>query len=358
LGNYFNHQYFQEDCFMKRFILTIAGAIAFSAIASFGQTAPNLSDAVLVAYQVPTADADFTSAGATAISSFWGTWDGANASTLGMDIIKMDAGMSAYAQNRCAASAFTGAEDAGIEIRAAYSATAVYLYCAATDNSFVDYVGWQNDVVDIYVDAMNKANGLADAMNYFNPQQWGLTLTSKQIQVGMGGTSLPSVFNYRFYDNLAMTFTDHAESFGDASISGMTMKIVSSGSGKKIQEWYIPFTEFGITETAEGTRYGFTGGYNDNDNGDAVDCTNSLRWQGLCDPYCAATADTWGELELGPTTSAVKMPLKASITRSIAKSTNFYTIRGEKVSGSTRTAGLVVRHQVLNSGIVKNGLVR
>jgi hypothetical protein len=252
-----------------------------------------------------------------------------------------------------------------MEMRAAYTDQALYFWCKITDNNWVDYAGWWTDVVDIYVDAMD-ATGIQDPINWFNPTQWALTFSSKQIQVGMGATTTITGYNYRFYDDLAMSITDHAATFGEATYEGMTMELVGQGTNVKIQEWMVPITQVSpVNGTTQGASIGFTGGYNDVDN-DAPDCTNSLRFVGLCDPYCEPpNPAVWGAAEFGPALGGsntndciihtVNPPGLKDISfisrRPIAKS-ELYTIRGERLVPSVAHSSSVI---YIHRAVLTNG---
>jgi hypothetical protein len=262
-------------------------------------TQPDVVDRVLILYKLtPAQEAQFTATD-NQISPFWNEWPRENTNGFVLDYISMNSSDASYAWNRCPTQPFSGSDDAVMEIRGAYSDKGVYLFIDSRDDSYQDYSYWATDVADIYVDALNSS-GVAEPLNWFNPTQWALTFSTREIQVGMGGSLPTSGYNYRYYDDLNMTMTDHFAIFGDRTYDGMTMEIISISSTQKQQEWFIPATQWGITDITEGLRYAFSAGYNDID-ANSTDCINSLRWQGLCDPYCEPpSAATWGDVELGP----------------------------------------------------------
>jgi hypothetical protein len=344
---------------MRRVLAAMVAVVSLTAVVSFA-TAPNLTDRVLIMYKLDATQAAEFSATDGKLCTFWQQWDSQNGAGLTRDYMAMNSGDAAYAWNRCASSPFAGADDAVVDLRAAYTDQAAYIYCKVTDNNWVDYSGWATDVVDIYLDAMNST-AITDPMNWFNPTQWALTFSTKQIQVGMGSTAAITGYNYRFYDDLAMSITDHAATFGEATYDGMTMEVVAEGTNVKTQEWMIPLTQWGITNTAEGTNYAFTGGYNDIDN-DAPDCVNSLRFVNLCDPYCEPpNPATWGDVELGPAlgngTISVKPHSNVIKNAPIARKTDLYTVRGEKINGSYKANSLIVKRQVLDNGKVNASMI-
>jgi hypothetical protein len=348
---------------MKHLLHSLMAVLSVTAITAFASS-PDLADRVLIMYKLTPEQAASFSATDGALSGFWGEWDSQNAGGLQRDYIDMKSDNATVAWNRCATSPFAGADDAQFELRAAYTDAAAYFYCKVSDNNWVDYTGWATDAVDLYIDALNSTDpsGIQDPANYFNPTQWALTFSSKQIQVGMGSSTPITGYNLRFYDDLAMTVTDHTALFGEATYDGMTMEISSPTTNVKIQEWMVPMSQWGALSTAEGTTVGFTGGYNDIDN-DAPDCVNSLRWVGLCDPYCEPpNPATWGDAEFGPalgTGGSKVVPNHFNMNRNapIVKKTDFYTVRGEKINGSAKAGSLLIKREVLANGNVKAGMI-
>ena len=345
---------------MKRMLqLTMAGVVVCTAMA-MAATAPDINDQVLVMYKLSAQqEAQFNGTDGQ-LSGFWAQWDALNAGGLTRDYIEMRSDITAVAWSRCATSPFAGADDAQLLIRAAYGANGAYFYCAVVDNQWVEPADWGTDMTDLYIDLFNTSNGLGDPLNYFNTG-WSITPSTRQIQVSVGSSTPLSTFNYRYYEELQVDIIDHTVALGDATVDGMTMDLITTDATHRTQEWFIPWAVWGITSQVEGAQYGFTGGYNDTDN-DAMGCPNSLRWSGLCDPYCAADVSVWGNAQLGPTVGVLPRGTlrNAGIAKhSVVKKTDFYTVRGEKISNPSmiRTANLVVKRDVLGNGKVNSAMV-
>jgi len=162
--------------------------------ASYGQTAPDLTDRTVVAYML-TADqeAQFDcSDGRT--SAFWSEWSTKNAGgTLMLDYIDLTVDNNGW--NRAAVS-FTGSDDAEMIVRLAYGVNGLYVLNTVKDNLFMEAADLGQDACDLMIDNLSSSDiaaGLSFEM-YVQPSWWTVTYTCKQFQISMGGAQLPASF--------------------------------------------------------------------------------------------------------------------------------------------------------------------
>lgn len=328
--------------------LLILGSLAVVAIAifSFAQTGIDPVDKVLVAkFLSASQEAQFSTTDRQ-ISAFWANWDG--------DFISMKSDDPLYTRSVSTISPFNGPDDARLVVRAAYSTSGVYFYLAVTDNNWVDPGLWSNDAVYMFIDKLSSAE-IADQRNWIDPMQWAITYFSKQLLVPCGGTIPAASFVYCYYNDIDSTLTGLSFALKDPALGGLAMEVVSIDSVHKIQEWLIPWSQWGVTDSiATGMKFGFTISYNDFDSGEVYDgfnCVNSMDWIQLCTPYCLPDASLWGDIELGAGPIAVKpfAQNKIDCSRNAVR-TDLYTVRGEKVSGAAKASGLVVKRQAVVNG--------
>jgi hypothetical protein len=88
----------------------------------------------------------------------------------------------------------------------------------------------------------------------------------------------------------------------------LAIEVVTIDATRKAQEWFIPWSVYGVGgilggTPATGTKLALVLGYNDSDSDQAGE-TDGLRWKNLCDPWCGQTVDTYGDLEV----SGVALP--------------------------------------------------
>jgi hypothetical protein len=348
---------FRRFVVMKQIIAILAITISIAAL-PVGATAPDLNDKILVMYQLSAAQEMQYNPASAALSAFWTTWDTINAAGLRMDYIFMASDNALYAENRTAGISFSGHDDAQLTVRCAYGAKGAYFYIAVEDvGAWTPYTAWQTDCADFYFDIVSKAN--MDPANFFNPTQWALTIDSKQFQLPFGGTT-PAQINFRKYDQGSISIVDLLVDNNSATLDNMSWKLVGVDATHKTIEWFLPWTQWGLTGTPAATaRFCFAPGYNDVDDGVESD-VKSLRWINLCDPYCAPDMVNWGEIEAGPVfphrdplppINAVNKFNRTLIHNAAAVSSELYSFRGDKIGGSvSKGTGLVVRRQVLSNG--------
>lgn len=315
------------------------------------------NDGVLTVYELTDAQSSSFQAADQKISAFWDSWTG-------KDYIDMNTTSNSYPGR----DAWGGLDDARITIKAGYSKLGVYLYCEVTDNVWVDPVSgsesWGYDAVDLYFDNKSSAGigagGEAIMVNL--AYGWALTYTSQQIQVWMGSTTLPTTFRYSYYDETYWDWSRNEVEFATAATTynGMAMEVVKKDDTHKTQEWFIPWSQVGVGGVSgaptAGTRFGFSGGYNDMDGeGGAV---KSLRWKQY-DPFsdAANAMASWGDLELEPNSAARQMH-RAPLGRPAANvtSTQYFTLNGQKVRkgslGMLRGAAGLIERSALADGTV------
>lgn len=338
---------------MKRVIAGLAAALSIAAI-SYGQTAPDLNDAVLVMYKLSAAqEAMFQPTSTTAVADFWKVWDDSNSAALTKDYVFMASDNPLYAWNRTAGITFAGHDDAQMTVRAAYGANGAYFYLLVEDNIWTPFTGWQTDCADMYFDIVPLSGMTSDI--FFDPTASALSFNSKQLQMPYGALT-PAQINFRQYSADAIGMVDNLVNNNDPTLDNMSVKVIQLDATHKIMEWYLPYSQWGLTgQPAANTQFCFLPGYNDVDDGIATD-VKSLRWQDLCDPYCGVSTAPWGQIEAGPTLGGSDGIIK-KLTRNVnlAKapiSTEMYTLRGDKIStSSSRVAGLVVKRELLANGV-------
>ena len=140
----------------------------------------------------------------------------------------------------------------------------------------------------------------------------GLTITTKQYQVACGTEGKrPAGFKRSVPDQ--WDFHSVFFSFNDAQkYFGLEIENLNIEHYNKAQEWFIPWSEIGIAEEPPpGTKFGFSGGYNDRDTGEhfppgvnssggSTKASNGLRWIGNIDPWGESKPPfAWGQIELG-----------------------------------------------------------
>ena len=205
--------------------------------------------------------------------------------------------------------------DARLLVKAAHTASGLYLYFEATDNRFVDVadpdIYEHFDAVDALLDSRSaEAIGAGDRESTFVNVHWGISLTSSQYQVACGDTSRPAQVKRNVADPWDMRYEliDLTEL---ARRHGMRVDCAAVDRYRVAQEWFIPWGEVGNGgmegEPAMGTRLGFAPGYNDRDPGEylASGGHDQLRWVDRSspwghDPQKSTPPFGWGDIEIGP----------------------------------------------------------
>jgi hypothetical protein len=226
---------------------------------------------------------------------------------------------------------FVRTHDCILTVQSAYGSDGIYLLFRVSDDNDVAWpAAWTGtekqqfylnfDAVDVLIDSRSVAD-ICDPANLgmFFSRGFGITSTSTQYQVacGTGKESTEGLIRSRPepWDMHAVYHSfDQARSF-----FGIEIESLKTGRFTKAQEWFIPWTEYGVGLEAEpdaGTRLAFAAGFNDRDEGEHfppgvtssggnIHASNSLRWIGKSDPWGAGPANAgppynWGEIILGP----------------------------------------------------------
>jgi hypothetical protein len=283
---------------------------------------PDPDDSVLVAYGLtPEMERQF-SADDNKVSEFWMLLDESK------DCVRITA-----RRNATGSANFNGvlSHDCNMDVKAAYGADGIYLLFEINDDNDVawpnKFVGTENeqfylnfDAVDVIMDS-RSINNICDPenMDMFITKSFGLTSTTKQYQIACGTEKdRPSGFHRTKpdpWDMFPVYFT-----FSDARAQlGLQIENIKTDYYYKAQEWFIPWSEYGKGFPGEpdaGTRFGFTCGFNDRDEGEhfppgvttsggTVPASNSIRWIGKSDPWGSGPSGGkppygWGEIEIGP----------------------------------------------------------
>ncbi|MBN1895940.1 hypothetical protein JW906_15755 [bacterium] len=280
-------------------------------------TSPDPEDSILVAYGLSAEMERQFSAEDHALSPFWKMIDEKK------DCIQMTQRENARED---AAFNFVLTHDCNMTVRAAYGADGIYLLFEINDDNDAawpdELAGTENeqfylhfDAVDILMDS-RSIQAISDPLNkgLLISRSFGLTSTTKQYQVACGtDKARPSGFKRGLADPWDMHSTYYA--FSEAKDRfGIEIENIQTGYFLKAQEWFIPWSEFGgglPGEPEAGTRLGFSGGFNDRDEGEhfppgvtssggSVKASNGLRWIGKSDPWGSNQPPfNWGEIELG-----------------------------------------------------------
>ena len=227
---------------------------------------------------------------------------------------------------RGAAFDFVLTHDCNMVVKAAYGADGIYLLLQINDDNDVawpnELVGTENeqfylnfDAVDLLIDS-RSVEEISDPENagQFVSRSFGLTFSTRQYQVACGiENERPTGFKRALSD--PWDFHGSYYTFEEAkSRFGIQIENIKTDYFYKVQEWFIPWSEYGgglPGEPEAGTRLAFTAGFNDRDEGEhfppgvnssggSVKASNALRWIGKTDPWGANKAPyAWGEIELG-----------------------------------------------------------
>lgn len=284
--------------------------------------APNDRDSILVAYGL-NADMEKQYSGTDGkVSDFWSQIGE------GYDIINMT-------QRKNAANGATFkrviTNDCNMKVKAAYGADGLYILFEVNDDKDAawpnKFTGTENeqfysnfDAVDFLIDSRDIKNisDPAQKMKFVSPH-FAFTQTTTQYQVAMGNeeekplglkVSTPDPWDM---NAVYWSFVDLAK------YKGIQIENVKTDYFFKAQEWFIPWTSLGEdikSEPDANTRFAFSPGYNDRDEGEhmppgfdasggSVKSSNFLRWINSSNPWGASPKRSkapynWGEIELGP----------------------------------------------------------
>lgn len=273
---------------------------------SLGQTfaSPAAPDpAVLVSYGL-TAEQERTFAQGLGPSAFWSRFNDRHSTIR----------MSGETHARQGSSfSIVNTVDARLLVRAAHSARGLYLWMEVVDNEFVEPspapTEYNNrDAVDVLIDRKSSAwiNNPANVRWAVN-LDWGLWLTTKQIQIAVGGRGAPGVLKLQQADPFEIVF-DRFVSRDDARrLRGIVVRHHRLDPLTRAVELFLPWSEVGghgglLGEPAFGTRMAFSPSYNDVDGSES---RKALAWVGGRSPwdFSAQRGEAprgWGDLEIGP----------------------------------------------------------
>ena len=278
---------------------------------------PSPEDSILIAYGLTSEMEKQFSSQDNKASGFWTLIDDSK------DYIKMSA-----KKNGTPDAAFNPVltHDCNMKVKAAYGADGMYLLFEINDDNDVAWPnklnGTENeqfylnfDVVDVLMDSRSIAE-ICKPENWdiFVSKGFGLTSSTKQYQVACGTPkerplgfrrTLPDPWDF---NATFIAFTRAAKEFG------IQMENIKTDYYTKVQEWFIPWSEFGAGFPAEPqalTRLSFAPGYNDRDEGEhfppgvtssggSVKASNAIRWISKSSPWGSNKPPyNWGEIELG-----------------------------------------------------------
>lgn len=255
-------------------------------------TSPDPTNALLCIYSLSASEESAFSATDGQLSSFWYNWSGRDYRTM----VPPD---DCY-PGRCH---FTGgASDAAVTVRAAGSASGLYLSFVVDDDDWVTRLSSEDygaDALDFYIDHLdaNTVFTCTDCwIGYYNTT---LTYSSHNFKVWLGDL-VSDAIRYEHYDeNLwswqAVTLSPDVAQ----AVYGALFEKISIDAGTRAFEIFVPWDmlDFATTPPSE-TKLAFVPGYNDRDG--AIRDTSMLRWLGK-DPWGAdaQTVNYWGDLEVG-----------------------------------------------------------
>ncbi len=345
------------------FVVAGSGICGFAA-ASHGQCNDAYDD-VLCVSKLDAAAASGFDATDGQLSGFWGSLEG--------DYFEIDPSNSQFCDpDICQAD---GPEDAKLYVKAAATNEALYLYFEVQDNVWVDWTdpsSYGDDSIDMYFDEMTGEEVWNCTDCHAAPYGARMSYTTKQFQVFMGATTIPTELRMSYYDEAAYTwvYKDGLEVFTFDEIKekvGLEIEVVEVDATHKVQEWKFPWS--GIGDGLAGTDLGgrkiaFAGGYNDMD-GDN-DKPDQLRWPGPVDPWLTHDHDVygnqWGDLLLPDLSPVVPRSTRKVAAALEGTSTHLYTLTGQRISAdkSVKDAanGVLVQRHVLQDGSVVSGRMR
>jgi hypothetical protein len=203
--------------------------------------------------------------------------------------------------------------DINVTVKAAHSRRGLYLYFEITDDRFIDSIGESynsTDAIEVLLDGQSSAViNTPEKTAFLNPG-WGLTLSTRQYQVATGGVQWPTAMRRNLPSPWDMAYKTW--SLADAKQRfGIVVRHSKQGRMKRVQEWFLPWSELSggtlADEPAVGTALGLALGYNDQDTqGGPV---KRLRWVDKKGPWRSAGSKGqaprgWGDLVVGPIPAA------------------------------------------------------
>jgi len=284
-------------------------------------TLKDSSDAKLVAYQISEEQENQIQKNDSELASFWESID-----TAAYDYIHINGVANAVDASRddqgyaMGAMQFDSANDATLNVKAAYGKKGVYLLLWAQDDDWVgtdigpnDHETWRNDGFDLWWDEISASQ--IDSNHIW--EKW-LTYTSSQLQFWVNE---PDTFLYNFNyfvpdgtndkkDNepdLSMNLRQDYATLEDKVGEGAFIKRYMDSDVKKA-EVHIPWSAFGVESAPEsGTAFAFTVGRTDLDSNSGVNEDGQVKWDQMSwrnsgHPWTnrSAVEIPWGDLYLGP----------------------------------------------------------
>jgi len=142
----------------------------------------------------------------------------------------------------------------------------------------------------------------------------------------------------------------------------MKIDCITVGGTEKVQEWFIPWTEWGVggfpEMPAAGTMFAINLGYNDRDADDA-ESYNSLGWPNTSDPWQApcetagevtGVCDNYGDIEIMADfldeNASAAAPVRQAPARTAspaASKAGLYSLTGKRLGQHDAARSLVIR---------------
>jgi hypothetical protein len=214
------------------------------------------------------------------------------------------------AENKAEGSAFSrvNTQDALLCVKAAHSASGLYLYLEVTDDCFLECNPshyHETDAVDLMIDS-RPSSAITDPANdtQLINQAWGLSLTVKQIQVACGDRQRPPFFLQNYAD--PWDFVPHRDTFAEARERyGIVIRHVRLNRRVRVQEWFLPWAQVGHGDLTRAPKIGeklaFTASYSDKD--DPAGPVKKLILDGGDNPWehgaGAEGSRGWGDIKMG-----------------------------------------------------------
>jgi hypothetical protein len=341
----------------------------------FALTGPDTSDYVLVAYKIsPAQESLFVRDGK--VSAFWDSWDRANSGdSVKLDYVDLTVEKNAWVSG---GGQFSGHDDAAVAVRAAYGGKGLYLYFGVTDDNWLQPAGYEADVLDFLLDAMNSDSIRAcDPYKcYIQPSwSWSLTFSSIQYEISVGSGSVPSSITISYFDGACADCVGRRVPIEELAYGGMGLNVIRRSGNVNVLEISFPWTWVGAsggvgTMPDTGRRVALSPGYNDLDSGQATTVRTALRWKEK-DPFNTCSdmtpphdyCDAWGDIEFGPDLGSVVSVRPQSGHRTavshakpVQRSANmaWYDLSGRRLGGATGSRasahGVIVSSKTVGGG--------
>ncbi|MDD5674167.1 MAG: hypothetical protein PHC61_08395 [Chitinivibrionales bacterium] len=351
---------------------------------------PDVTDFVLVAYQLSAVqEGEFSTTG-LARSPYWNAWD--------VCTDKLD---YQYCDPSCCAGGtvpMDGPLDCQLTVYAAYGEAGLYLYIKVEDDSWVDYQNvvnnqygdysqWANDAVDMYFDNQPSSSIYAA---YDAGTALGVgtkTPSTRQYLLRFGGSTPPTAmyvneFNPAYLsDNTLAAFTLTPHTFAEAAATlGIKNVIIGQSSGNtRVQEWLIPWSQIGNPGLASvpslGTMTACNIGYNDVDVG-MTSGVKALRVGKNGDPGgpCIETCDpvnhpNWQNIQYGPMLSSqtagctwaedgvINKLSQSAVANSKIVRNEYFSLDGKRLDFKNGALNVARNTIVINRTVTVNGVV-